>query len=378
LTHENQNQKNRSNQKKQAIWDAVVVGAGISGLRVAVGLQRAGKRVVVLEARRRIGGRLRSRRTAGDGLVDLGATWVWPTEPRVTALMEELGVSTFPHDEEGTTVYETPRELYRHPALFAGRPPLRVVGGTSTLAEGLSRQLAEGTVRLKAPVTAVIHEEAGWFRIETKAGDEFLARHVVLALPPALAVAHIRFEPSLPADLARLAASTPVWMGNVIKTVVVYDRRFWKEGGFSGAAMSQLGPLQEIHDLSGPGGEPATLFGFSNGQLGAPAPTEAAVLQQLERLFGAEAARPLEVIVQDWRGAKNTSPPEVEKLTDYDLFGHQAYAEPAFGGTLHWSSCETSSESGSAGHIEDALAGADRAVEAILATGDSLKPLNTL
>lgn len=39
-------------------WDVVVVGAGHNGLTCAAYLARAGRRVLVLEARERVGGRL--------------------------------------------------------------------------------------------------------------------------------------------------------------------------------------------------------------------------------------------------------------------------------------------------------------------------------
>ncbi|MEK6343431.1 MULTISPECIES: FAD-dependent oxidoreductase [Curtobacterium] len=56
-------------------WDVVVVGAGVAGLTVARLLQDTGRRVVVLEARDRVGGRVHTVR--GDGQVtDLGASWI--------------------------------------------------------------------------------------------------------------------------------------------------------------------------------------------------------------------------------------------------------------------------------------------------------------
>ena len=56
-------------------FDTIVVGAGVAGLAASRLLAQAGRRVVVLEARDRVGGRVWTDRT--DGLVtDLGASWI--------------------------------------------------------------------------------------------------------------------------------------------------------------------------------------------------------------------------------------------------------------------------------------------------------------
>lgn len=56
-------------------FDTIIVGAGVSGLTAARQLHRAGQRVVVLEARDRIGGRLHTVRSDGYA-TDLGASWI--------------------------------------------------------------------------------------------------------------------------------------------------------------------------------------------------------------------------------------------------------------------------------------------------------------
>ncbi|MFF9819339.1 FAD-dependent oxidoreductase [Streptomyces sp. NPDC014006] len=135
----------------------------------------------------------------------------------------------------------------------------------------MAAALPEGTVRLRTAVTAIrTHSQgSGGLEVDTSSGT-LRARHVVLALPPALALERIDFRHALPADLVRLARSTPVWMGAVAKVVARYPAAFWRNDGLAGAAFSRTGPLQEIHDMSGPGGTPAALFGFAHARAVGP------------------------------------------------------------------------------------------------------------
>lgn len=52
--------------------DVVVVGAGLAGLTAAGRLRAAGRRVVVLEARERIGGRVLDHRLPDGQAIELG------------------------------------------------------------------------------------------------------------------------------------------------------------------------------------------------------------------------------------------------------------------------------------------------------------------
>ncbi len=71
--------------------DVVVVGAGFAGLSAARELVRLGHDVVVLEGRDRVGGRSSTTTIAGMP-VDLGGTFVGPTQDAVIALAERTGL----------------------------------------------------------------------------------------------------------------------------------------------------------------------------------------------------------------------------------------------------------------------------------------------
>ncbi|MFI5844582.1 flavin monoamine oxidase family protein [Catenuloplanes sp. NPDC051500] len=84
--------------------DVVVIGAGVSGLVTAVRLREAGQRVVVLEARDRVGGRLLTE-TVGGVRLEIGGQWVSPDQTAVLALIDELGLPTFARYRAGESVY---------------------------------------------------------------------------------------------------------------------------------------------------------------------------------------------------------------------------------------------------------------------------------
>ena len=78
--------------------DVVVVGAGLAGLSAARALTAAGRRVVVLEARDRVGGRTLNHPLPGGHVADLGGTWIGPTQNEVAALADELDLSAASRD----------------------------------------------------------------------------------------------------------------------------------------------------------------------------------------------------------------------------------------------------------------------------------------
>ena len=85
--------------------DVVVVGAGLAGLSAARAIAAAGRSVVVLEARDRVGGRTWNRPITGGSYIDAGAEFVGPTQDRIKALAQAVGVETFHTYNSGNNVY---------------------------------------------------------------------------------------------------------------------------------------------------------------------------------------------------------------------------------------------------------------------------------
>ncbi|CAN0383919.1 unnamed protein product, partial [Phaeothamnion confervicola] len=81
--------------------DVCVVGAGYAGLAAAYRLKQAGAKVIVLEARNRVGGRSLTQQMQGGGWVDYGGQWVGPTQDRFYALIKEMGAETYPSPDFG-------------------------------------------------------------------------------------------------------------------------------------------------------------------------------------------------------------------------------------------------------------------------------------
>jgi monoamine oxidase len=131
--------------------DAVVVGAGLAGLAAARELRAADADVIVLEARDRVGGRTLNEPIGDGNVVEIGAQWVGPTQDRLYALIDELGLETFPTWTKGKSLFEREGRVRTYSGTIPPAYPAGLVE-VGLAMRRLNRMAAE--VPLGAPWTA--------------------------------------------------------------------------------------------------------------------------------------------------------------------------------------------------------------------------------
>ena len=338
--------------------DVLIAGAGIGGLSLAAALQRQNTDYLLVEARDRAGGRILTVGSgsagAPDNFVDLGPSWIWPGQGHIAALLNELQIPVFDQYSIGTLVYEDEFGQIRRDLDYSSMGgSLRVEGGLARVTDRLLAGLDRDAVLLGHRLRA-IHRNTEGYRAVFELGEEQLevqASRVVLAIPPRVVASQIEFEPALPAAVMQEMSSIPTWMAAHAKLFAIYEQPFWRTQGLSGDGISRRGPLMEIHDASPAGADRGALFGFVGLAAGSPQRESSRLkvdaVAQLERMYGAEAAKPLDVVLQDWSLEPCTAtaadqitaehprygiPPGMAALAESGLLFASSEMAPQFGG----------------------------------------------
>lgn len=348
-----------------------ILGGGLAGLNAARLLHEAGVDFRLYEAGDRFGGRILTVDAAGqpseDGF-DLGPSWFWPQmQPDIADLVATLGLRSFDQHSTGDVIFERmsregPR---RYPTPPQDATSFRLVGGTAALVQALVSNLPADRLILNSSVSAMALEAEN-IRLTLTEG-EVTADHVISTLPPRLMQDAVRFTPEIPPETAQLWRATPTWMAPHAKFFAVYDRPFWREAGLSGTAQSMVGPMPEIHDACTASGQ-AALFGFlgigaaDRARLGTAA-ISSACLQQLERMFGADARNPVATIIKDW-----AADPQTAVLLDVAEPGHPVpvdrWVHGAWSDRLMMAGSETAPNE--PGYLSGAVSASKKVVETVL------------
>jgi monoamine oxidase len=341
--------------------DVLIIGGGLAGVSLADHLQSRGQDWLLAEAQDLLGGRIQSPLLAG-ARFDVGPAWFWPGQHRMEALTRRFGLQVFEQFSRGDRLFQdSGGAVHRNRGYASMEGSLRVAGGMGQVIEALLGALPADRVMAGTAITSL--HRTGERIVATSANGKIEARRVVLALPPRIAAETISFTPALSEAALKAAHAIPTWMAGQAKFVAVYDRPYWRDAGLSGDAISQKGPLVEIHDASPAVGGPYALFGF----VGWPpqvraqhqAETVTYAIAQLQDMFGPALGQPLATQLMDWAQVPTVA-------TGRDRSGPAGH--PAFGlspdltrlwdGRLQFGSTETAQ--GHGGYLEGALEASER------------------
>jgi monoamine oxidase len=176
----------------------------------------------------------------------------------------------------------------------------RIRGGNDSLPGAFADALRDAIV-LRSPVDSIrphgsrVRVAAGGLRVD--------ADYCVVAAPlPALR------EVELGLDLPRAVRSAigGLQYGQVVKTALQYDSRFWVDDGWSGDAVTDL-PIQATWDANGSqAGQAGVLMTYSAGAPGVrmggadPRARVDAAAAQMARVYGSAPSRPLAAATVAW------------------------------------------------------------------------------
>lgn len=188
--------------------DILILGSGLTGLTLAYLLRNTNRKVVIAEARDRIGGRILTAGGQDQATIEMGATWFGPAHTKLKSLLDELGLRSFEQKLGSKAIYEatsmSPHQLVTLPQ--EQQTSYRIEGGSSALINALVSHLKHEQLILGERAEKISMEDDDL--IVKCTNTHFKAQMVVSTLPPKLLTETIKFEPELPDRILDVAAGT--------------------------------------------------------------------------------------------------------------------------------------------------------------------------
>ncbi len=337
----------------------IIIGAGLSGLTTAYFLSKQGfKDFLVLEGRDIVGGRILTKNS-----IDFGATWFQNHHTELNHLLSELGLEKFPQYDAGKSILVYNTMAPAHYFESSGAPTaFRMVDGSQALPKKLA-SFFESKIHFEQKVQA-IHKAGDRIMVET--GEKtYWAEKVICTLPPKLAYC-LDFEPKLSENLTSAMTNTHTWMSNAIKIGMTFATPFWREKGFSGTVIGQVGPVIELYDHCDHKNKSYALMGFVNEGLRdvTAEQRKERILSYLENFLGKEIREHTSYEEKDWSIDRMSSCENLKSVYMSPQYGNPIFERWHLDGHLLFSGTETSPRYG--GYLDGAVYSGKRAAQQLL------------
>jgi monoamine oxidase len=352
--------------------DVIIIGGGLSGLTAAYFLKKNDFTVQVLEANNYLGGRIKTVITDSNMALEMGATWVF-NDPNLRDLISELSLSLYPQFSSGKAFYEVSEtqkpQIFDANQMTGGQTYHKVVGGTSQVITSLANYVGLENIELNE-VVSEIEDKEKYVKVTTKERKIFEARNVIISLPPKLLESTIRFLPELPSKSNLIRLKTHTWMADSMKFSIEYKRPFWREKGFSGLAISNVGLVREVQDHTNGYNDAYGLVGFMSVRANQLHLTKEQrkeiIVRDMIRLFGNDAAEVINYEDTIWGMEQFTSSGfnVNQGIYAHQNNGNKEIVVPQFQDKLYFIGAETSLSN--PGYMEGAVSTAKDIVSKII------------
>ena len=292
------------------------------------------------------------------GVASAATEAIFGCEPREISLLFTLFYIAASGNEQNQGTFE------RNFNTRGGAQQQRFVGGSQQVPLRVAQALGRSVV-LNTPVRRIVQSSGGVTVYSDNA--TFAGKRVIVAIPPPLA-GRIQYSPALPPLRDQLTQRMP--MGTLMKAEAIYDRPFWRDDGYTGQVVSDVGPAKVTFDNSPPDGSVGVLMGFIGGTEArgflskSPGEPRSAALQSFANYFGDKAKSPRDFVLQNWASETWTRGCPVSVLPPGVLldFG-PALRAPV--GAVHWAGTETSTYWN--GYMDGAVRAGERTADEVLA-----------
>lgn len=338
--------------------DLLIIGAGLTGLTLAYLLKDLNIDIKIVEARKRIGGRILSEDYHNNQPLELGATWLGNKHTHLNKLLKDLNIETFEQVIGSNVIYEA---ISTSPPYLANLPPnpepsLRIKGGTYHIIHTLAHKIQPSRIKLGNPVQSI--QNTSTSMIVTAQQNTYNAKLVVSTLPPHLLVSTIQFESQLPEALIQTANKTHTWMGESIKIALTFEKPFWRSEHLSGTIMSNVGPISEMYEHSNYEDNFHAIKGFLNGGYAHLHKEErlAIVLKQLKKYYSNHIESYVSYAEKVWKNDTYTYIPYSSNILPHQNNGHTLFKNSIYENKFLIAGSETSLSF--PGYMEGAVASA--------------------